>query len=124
MKNKILAIIALISINTATAATTEIKYSYTSTTGFKEIATWTIKDGNIISESICDNEIKNSIRYYNCLDGARDIMVYICLIESKDYGCDGYREISRMEDYLVHRREVNSAPFSEEAKKFAPDMTK
>lgn len=91
------------------------RYTYASSTGYQEIATWSTDENGVIPASVCAQEESGSERYLRCLDGAREIMAYLCLIEGQDYACDGYRGVSKRTDYLAYRREVNSAPFSAEA---------
>lgn len=116
MKMKIKAAIAAMLLAANAQAATENQWSYASN-GFSELANWTIEDGKIVNSSVCSYESEDNQRFMACLDGAREIFAYECLMKANDKYCNAYREISSNPAFIQHRKSVNSAPFSPEAKK-------
>ena len=120
MNGKTVALFVLIMImHSAYADQIEKQSTYVSN-GLNEIATWIISDGKVKPETICIRE-KASVRFMRCLNGAREIFAYGCLVQANDNYCDAYRWVSKDSEYLNYRREIYlSSPFSTEAKKLDP----
>lgn len=122
MKGRIAAIvISTMIMHSAYADRIERQSTYVSN-GMNEIATWVIENEKVQPETICIRE-KASDRFMRCLDGAREIFAYGCLMQENDSYCDAYRWASKDKNYLNYRREINlNTPFSSEAKKLAPTL--
>lgn len=121
MKGKTAAIAAsMIIMHSAYADRIERQSTYVRN-GMNEIATWIIEDGKVTPETICIRE-ETPGRFMRCLDGAREIFSYGCIMQSDDAYCDAYRWVSKDQKYLNYRREMNlKTPFSSEAKRLDPN---